>query len=297
VSAMRNAGVLLVIALVACGERTQRAETDVRGDSVAPAPADAATGDTVPGAVNGAMAIPVDAGSERTGGDTPVSNEPAPPAPAGSNPPSARSPPGGAPQSADDAAAILRRAAAAYANVRALRAEFVMQYENTLLRQKTTSRGTLYQRQPDRIALRFSDPAGDVLIGDGSHFYWYLPSVDAKQVLCMPASQGGGSSGVDLQAQFVGDPVERFNATLHANESVDGRAANVLTLLPRERAEYRSLKVWLDTRDALARRFEITEQNGTVRRFDLDNMAVNPSIPDATFRFTRPENARIVGCQ
>ena len=295
-SAMRIAGLLLIAALAACSDRTQRAETDVRGDSVAPAQTDSATG-----AINDDMSITAEVRADTNSGDAPVSNEPARARPAGgaavpSPGASTSTPPVVEPsQAANDAAAILRRASAAYANVRSLRAQFVMQYENAILRQKTTSRGTLYQRTPDRIALRFSDPAGDLLIGDGTNFYWYLPSVDAKQVLCTPAG-AGGSGGVDLQAQFVGNPVERFQSTLHADESVGGRPANVLTLVPRQRAEYRSLKVWLDTRDSLARRFEITEANGTIRRFDLADMAVNPSIPDATFRFTRPENARVVGC-
>jgi outer membrane lipoprotein-sorting protein len=196
--------------------------------------------------------------------------------------------------SQDQGAAVLQRAATAYANLRALKADFVMQHSNPLLRQQTTSRGTLYQRRPDRIALRFTDPAGDVILSDGQFYWIYYPSVDAQQVIRCPAA--GGEQGVDLQAQFVGDPVQRFRYTLHGQESVGGRPAHVLTLEPREQAEYRTLKVWLDTRDSLARRFEITEHNSTVRRFELSDFAVNASIPDATFRFTPPPNARIVSC-
>jgi outer membrane lipoprotein carrier protein len=195
----------------------------------------------------------------------------------------------------DDGAAILKRAADAYANVRSMKADFVMQFNNPLLRQQTTSRGTLYQRRPDRIALRFSDPAGDVLLSDGESFWVYYPSIDAKQVIRCAAA-ASGDQGVDLQAQFVGDPVRRFRFTHHGQESVAGRTAEVLTLEPRERAEYRTLKVWLDTRDALARRFEITEHNGSVRRFELSSFEVNPTIPDATFRFSPPEGAQIVSC-
>jgi outer membrane lipoprotein-sorting protein len=77
-------------------------------------------------------------------------------------------------------------------------------------------------------------------------------------------------------------------------ESVAGRPAHMLTLVPRQRAEYRSLRVWIDERDALARRFEITEHNGTVRRFDLSNLQVNPSIPDTVFQFTPPEGVRVI---
>jgi outer membrane lipoprotein carrier protein len=192
-----------------------------------------------------------------------------------------------------DGAAMLRRAAAAYERVSSLRSEFVMNFENPLLRQRVTSRGTIYQRQPDRIALHFTEPAGDVIVGDGRYFWVYYPSNNAQQVIRSPAA-AAGESGVNLQAQFVGNPVERFDYTAQGVESVGGRQAQVLLLVPRQRAEYRSLRVWLDERDALARRFEITEHNGNVRRFDLQNMQVNPAIPDAVFRFTPPDGVRII---
>jgi outer membrane lipoprotein-sorting protein len=192
-----------------------------------------------------------------------------------------------------DVEAILRRAASAYEDVRSLRADFVMNREIPALRQTITSRGRLYQQSPDRIALHFTEPDGDVILSDGRFFWVYYPSVNADQVIRSPAA-AGGRSGVDLQAQFVGDPVARFDATLHGTESVGGREAHVLTLVPRQRAEYRSLKVWLDARDSLARRFEIVEHNGSMRRFDLAGMQTNVAMPAGVFEFTPPAGARIV---
>lgn len=193
----------------------------------------------------------------------------------------------------DEGAAVLRRAAAAYEGMRSLQADFVMNFDNPLLRQTTTSRGTIYQRQPDRIALRFSDPDGDVILGDGRYFWVYYPSVNAQQVIRSPAA-AAGESGVNLQAQFVGDPVERFRHELHGTEAVEGRPAHIVNLVPRQRAEYRSLKAWIDARDGLVRRFELTEHNGNVRRFDLHNLRVNPTIAESVFQFTPPPGARIV---
>jgi outer membrane lipoprotein carrier protein len=194
---------------------------------------------------------------------------------------------------ADEGATALRQASAAYESVRSLRADFVMSFDNPLLRETTTSRGTIYQRQPDRIAIRFSDPAGDVVLSDGQYFWVYYPSVNAQQVMRSPAA-AGGETGVNLQAQFVGNPVERFRYDLHGTEAVAGRAARVLTLVPRQRAEYRSLKVWIDTRDGLVRRFELTEHNGNVRRFELQNLQTNPTISEAVFQFSPPPGARII---
>lgn len=186
--------------------------------------------------------------------------------------------------------AILRATSRAYEGVRSLRAEFQQEIHNPLLGRTTRSSGTLYQRQPDRFLMEFSDPDGDVIVSDGQYFWLYYPSVDARQVIRAPR----GPQGMDLHAQFIGDPVSRFQATSHGTESVGGRPAHVLTLVPREPAGYRSLKVWIDASDHLVRRFELTEDNRSVRRFELSDLAVNPSLPDRLFEFTPPPGAQVI---
>jgi chaperone LolA len=189
--------------------------------------------------------------------------------------------------------AILRRASAAYGKVRSLRASFTQQLDNPLLGTHINSAGTLYQRRPDRILLKFTKPEGDLLMSDGRYFWVFYPSVDAKQVIRAPAS-AAGQGGVDLQAQFLGDPVQRFRSTLNGKETVGGRSAYVLTMIPRTAMGYKQLKVWIDEKDALARRFEIAEENGNVRRFELQNVEVNATIADDVFKFVPPAGARVI---
>jgi outer membrane lipoprotein carrier protein len=197
------------------------------------------------------------------------------------------------PEAGQDAADVLRRAAAAYGRVETLRADFVQRLENPLLRTRTASRGVLYQRRPDRFLMRFSEPDGDVIVSDGTHFWVYYPSVDAGQVIRTPAGEGRAGA-VDLQAQFLGDPLRRFAVTAEGEEDVAGRRATVLTLVPRDPAPYRSLKVWVDTRDHLVRRFEIREESGAVRHFELTNVQVNGRLPDDLFRFSPPAGTQVI---
>lgn len=215
----------------------------------------------------------------------------APSAPA--EPAETDSPAASAPAQEPDAETVLRRVAAAYENVRGLRAGFVQELENTLLGSTATSRGTIYQRRPDRFLMRFTEPAGDVIVGDGEHFWIYYPSIDENQVIRSPMG-AGGAGGVDLQAQFVGNPLERFDATLEGTEPVDGRKTYVLTLDPKRPLGYDRLKVWVDAEDHIVRRFTITEPNGVVRRIRLNDLEVNPTLADSLFRFEPPAGATIV---
>lgn len=269
--------------LTACSSADDTAETaDVGGGPTTQPAAPAALADTPAPPPPTPTEVEPAAGGEAT---APV------PRAGGSTPPASSPPPGAVP--ADSATRILEQASAKYREIRSLQADFSMVYENPLLRSRTEGAGTLYQKRPDRLLLRFSDPAGDVVLSDGEYFWIFYPSVDPGQVVRSPASEGG-ASGVDLQAQFLGDPTRRFNYRLDGEEAVAGRRVWLLTLTPRERTGYRQLRVWIDQADHLARRFEITEDNGALRRFELRNVRVNPTLGDALFRFDPPAGVRVI---
>jgi outer membrane lipoprotein-sorting protein len=118
----------------------------------------------------------------------------------------------------------------------------------------------------------------------------YNPSVDRTQVIRTRITDG---ASVDLQQQFLSNPNQRFVATLAGTEQVDGRATHALSLVPRGASPYRMVRVWVDQQDHLVRRFEMTEENGSVRRVDLRNLRLNVDIDDSVFRFTPPAGAQI----
>lgn len=253
-------------------------------------------GEAVPGAVREPDASADPANGDGTAAASPSTQdgaargaEPRTAAPAPTRDTGSEAPPAG--ESAATTEQVLRATARAYESLRSIRAEFDQEMRNPLLGRTTRSSGTLFQRQPDRFLMRFSDPEGDVIVSDGEAFWIYYPSVDARQVI---RAEGGGPQGLDLRAQFIGDPVRRFEATSHGQEAVRGRSAHVMTLVPREPLGYRSLKVWIDREDHLVRRFELTEENGNVRRFELRDMVLNPSLPDDLFTFTPPPGAQVV---
>jgi outer membrane lipoprotein carrier protein len=210
-----------------------------------------------------------------------AASTPAPPAPA---PPAAATAP--------DATSILARAEKAYDAVRSLQADFVQDLTVPLLDQTQRSRGTMYHRRPDRFLMKFSDPAGDIVVADGKYLWMYYPSTDRKQVIRATLEEGG--QGVDLQREFLSNPTARFRATLDGTDAVGGRSADLLTLVPRQSSSpYRKIRLWVDRGDALVRRFEITEQNGTVRRLELRNLKTNVTLSDRLFTFSMPAGAEV----
>jgi outer membrane lipoprotein carrier protein len=193
--------------------------------------------------------------------------------------------------SQDRAAEILSQAERTARGIRSLEADFTQTLHVPLLGSDQRSAGKLYQRKPDRFLMRFSDPDGDVIVADGRHFWLYYPSTDRTQVIRTSIAEGGES--VDLQQQFLSNPNQRFVATLAGDESVGGQATHVLTLVPRGASPYRILKVWIDKDDYLVRRFEMTEDNNSVRTVEMRNIRTNHALPDNLFTFTPPAGAQV----
>jgi outer membrane lipoprotein carrier protein len=196
---------------------------------------------------------------------------------------------------AQNASAILDRAVAAYANVQTLSADFVQLVRDPMLDDTATSRGQFLQQRPNRFAMRWTQPRGDVVVADGQYLWVYLPSSAPNQVIRSALTQGTAGTGADIVAEFLDRPQSRFTVAFERAEPVAGRPAEVLALTPRDRnAPYRRVLIWVDREDALVRRVEISEAAGSVRRITFDRLRTNIAIPAASFTFQPPRGARVV---
>lgn len=197
--------------------------------------------------------------------------------------------------SAQSATAVLDRAVRAYANVKTLRATFTQTIDNPLLGATVTSKGEVVQRRPSQVAVRFTDPAGDRIVADGKWVWFYLPSSTPGQVVrtrIAPGSQGSP----DLTAQFLETPKSRFDVTDLGRDTVNGRPARVLSLVPKQGVDVPFTKavIWVDSIDALIRQFEITEPSELVRRVTIRTLTLNPAVSASAFKFTPPSGTKVI---
>ena len=286
-------GVLLVT-LAACGGQESSADSPAQGVApqrpraetpAMPGEAPVAGADTASASIGG--------GTAQSGGPVTQPGAAAAPAQPGAAPATqpVTKPVGQTAASTDDATEILRRTEQRADAIRTLEADFVQNLRVPLLNQTQNSTGKLYQRKPDRFLMRFTQPAGDIMVADGRYFWLYYPSSDRTQVIRTSIAKGGGA--VDLQRQFIGNATARFVPTLNRSEAVDGHDSYVVTLVPREASPYKVLRIWVDKGDYTVRRFEMTEENESVRRVELRNIRVNGAIPDNLFSFTPPQGTQV----
>ncbi|PYP81377.1 MAG: outer membrane lipoprotein carrier protein LolA [Gemmatimonadetes bacterium] len=190
---------------------------------------------------------------------------------------------------------LLDRAVAAWAKVKTARATFEQTITNPLTGRTLTASGDYQQQRPGKLSVRFSQPANERIVADGSHLWLYLPSTTPGQVIRTSLKEGG-SGTVDLSAQFLIAPRSRYTVTPNGTAEVSGRATHAFNLVPKQKegAAFQTATVWIDDADATIRQFEVTEPSGTVRRVRLTSFRPNAPVDASAFTFTVPDGVRIV---
>jgi len=198
------------------------------------------------------------------------------------------------PMAAQDAQAIIGRSSRIYRSLSSLRADFVQVIDNPMI-DSAESRGTLVQAGPAKLAMRFTDPAGEAVVIDGEHVWVYTPSTTPGQVLRLPLPSGGPVYGYNLLAWLLDRPAERYQASYARADQVNGHTVDVINLVPAiPDLPFERATVWLDREDGLPRRIEIIEPTGSRRMLTLSRIQINRSIPDRTFSFLVPPGVRVV---
>lgn len=187
---------------------------------------------------------------------------------------------------------ILHGASDRYAAVQTLCAHFSQELLVPLLGATRTGTGRLCQGRPNLFAMRFDDPAGDLIVVDGEYTWVYFPSNDAKTVLRTSADRAAG--GRDFHREFLEDPEARYDVTYEDAEVVDGRSTHRLRMIPRERSSYRSAVVWIDQGAPVLRRLRLEEENGNIRTVTLSDVGFDEAPGEGWFSFTPPAGALVM---
>lgn len=186
---------------------------------------------------------------------------------------------------------VLEKAAKAYQQSATLRSQFVQKIVIPALEREKEGRGVVYQKKPNYFMMKFDEPKGDIVVADGEYFWMYYPSAQPDQVV--RTAMQGTTEGATLGSQFLINPMERYVATYVERDTVGGRSSHLVSLVPKFEAPYSLVRVWIDARDYLVRKFEIHEVNETVRTLTLTDVEIGVDLPDRFFRFTPPPGVEV----
>ena len=187
---------------------------------------------------------------------------------------------------------VLQQASRRYAPVESLCADFVQHLRVPLLGDEATARGRLCQQSPDLFAMRFTEPAGDLILVDGEFMWYYMPSNDAKQVFKFPIERG--TRGLDFHREFLESPEQKYDVTYEAADEVGGTPTHRLRLRPKQPTSYRTALLWIEQGTSVLRVIRLVEENGNERTINLRDVQFGAMPPAGFFDFTPPPGALVV---
>jgi outer membrane lipoprotein carrier protein len=185
----------------------------------------------------------------------------------------------------------LDRVARTYQGLTSFSADFYQVIDDPMLG-NYRSRGRLVQAADGRLSLRFSEPAGEQIVLDGRHVWMYLPSTEPGQVRKIPMNS---LPDYFNPKSLLNQPGRRFEAKSVRRDLLNGRAADIVLLAPRDpTVPFSEVTLWVDREDGLPRRLQFKERSGATRTFTFADVRTNQRIPERTFTFEVPPGVRVV---
>lgn len=195
-------------------------------------------------------------------------------------------------QAQQDGLAVLEAAAARYGTASSVCADFVQLRSVPLLRQEVTQRGRLCSADPNLFAMRFTDPAGNVIVSDGSVQWIYRPSDNPGQVF--RGEIGPNTGGQDFYREVLERPADKYEVTCSSTVELAGRPMRRVCLRAKGSARDRPDVVWIDPATSVIRQLHFREENGSERTITLSDVVFDTPPPQGWFTFTPPSGAIII---
>lgn len=172
-------------------------------------------------------------------------------------------------------------------NVHSLKADFTQTVQNAMLKSAKGSHGTVLIKRPNRFRWNYLSPNKEVIDSDGKQIWIYDPGLE--QVTVKPLKTTLASSPAMLLSGR-GSLKDAFEMTaLPRHGGLDW-----VLLKPKSAdSAFKDIRIGLGQRNLQV--MELTDNMGQATRIEFSNVARNPEIPDATFKFTPPAGADVIG--
>jgi outer membrane lipoprotein-sorting protein len=167
-----------------------------------------------------------------------------------------------------------------------------------LVNDKDVSSGKFYyirRGKEPRVKLEISKPMPQSLLIDKGKLQLYTPNLKQVQEASISGHQdkvevfmalGFGQSSQDLK--------NNFDVSLAGEEAVDGKKTSILELTPKNRAMFKSVRMWMDQEKWVAVQLKTTENTGDYMTFKYSNVKMNTNIPESVFDLKMPKDVHVI---
>ena len=192
---------------------------------------------------------------------------------------------------------IVKKVKDKYSKIECYTAEFTITSEKA--GKKTTQRGVVKSKFPDKLLVEFSSPSGQRIVTSNRTMWIYMPSLNvvAQQDLSTGDSvsssffSSGTKKGLD---RLFSKYHYKFDSKDQPSKADDGKMYYTVSLKQKEsRSGFRTMKLWI-SEDFLIRRALGETASGKVVDITFTNINTSVDLPNGIFKFDAPPMARVI---
>jgi outer membrane lipoprotein-sorting protein len=196
---------------------------------------------------------------------------------------------------------ILAKMERAHENLQSLRASISQRKVNVQINSSDTDTGTLLYKPSvngkGRLRIDYTKPDTSTISIVGDTVVFYQPRINQvlkSTVAKTTKSQTNGYSQIFGLDKSVKTLANNFNIEVVKDESIDGRTATILHLVPKSGGSFASVELWVDQESGLPIQQKFVERNGDYTLVKLTNLERNIKLTDEAFVVKYPAGTKVV---
>lgn len=193
-------------------------------------------------------------------------------------------------QGTPSASDLAARIQAHYDTVHDFKAGFSQTYTSGALGQKTTERGDVKVKKPNRMDWTYAAPAKKRFIADGVRIFDYEPNPGDPSCTVTPIPTGDQIAQGILFLAGRGNLVKDFTGTAPATQPANAWQLDLVPKVPQD--DFTALTVVVDRQTLALQRFVTVDRDGNRSQFDFSHLQENAGLKDSDFAFTPPRGVR-----
>jgi len=185
-----------------------------------------------------------------------------------------------------DAREIIENVQERYDDIEDAKITFSQSVRFKVSRAEQTTEGTLYFKKPTKYRIETGERT---IVTDGTTSWSWNPR-NRQVIVDNYKEETHALSPEQLLLTYPKD----YYSTLVGEEKLLGRDAYVLKLTPKEDNTFAtSMKIWVDS-DWLIRKVEITDVNGAVTTYTINEIVLDTGLSDNSFTYSIPPDAEVI---
>jgi outer membrane lipoprotein-sorting protein len=187
---------------------------------------------------------------------------------------------------------VIKRVQSQQKSTNTLQADFRQEKTLALLAQPEVATGHFTYEKPNNVLWAYDAPKRVTMLIANGFLTTYYPDLRKAERIEVKKYQDrifkymGTSGALDELAQFFD-----FSFSNRADQP-----AYVLDLTPKSKSIAKRvghIKIWIDKKSYLTTKFEYTEGDGDITRYEFTNIKVNQPVAHSSFELNLPSNVRV----